>query len=143
MKSNRPQHLAVNTIAALSLIAADCLLFNPDTTSLISGVSCIIMERWASPDRDIERQRRLSIPGLYWRIYAAFIPRHRHPYSHSLIPGLILRTLWGFWPLLLIAPHDAPLPIVARVLFGITISDITHLSMDGYSFIQIAIGKNR
>lgn len=144
--SDRPQHLLLNRIVAVIITAADIAL-TQNPVGLITGLACLLMEWWATPDRDIEHKRGQRFGHRWWLIYEWFIPNHRHPLSHSLLLGLPLRLLWGTWPLLLMYLSQDPLweilqtPWMVRVLLGAIASDCCHYALDGYWPHQMLLGK--
>ena len=153
MNSGRKQHLPANIIASAGVLAID-LLITASPAAMITGIACHVTELWAWPDRDVQHLRRgFFLCHWYWLIYERFIPRHRHPMSHSLVPGLIIRLAWGFWPLLLlwlslladaIAAHSFPLWLITvplRCIIGAIVSDCTHYLMDGYTPDKWLFGK--
>ena len=153
MKSNRGQHIPANIVIATTITAIDAAIF-ASPTAIITGLSCFVTELWAWPDRDIEHKRKgvCFLDHWYWLAYERLIPYHRHPLSHSLLPGLILRLVWGFWPLTIPA-MDAVIhvenlslllswmPIAARAIVGAIASDCTHYALDGYGPYQWLLGK--
>lgn len=164
--SNRSQHLPANYIAAGIITAADLFitLNIPDSLALelwqwsltvpipslgdpslalVTGLSCLAVERWAWPDRDIEHKRSNKGFHQYWLLYEKLIPYHRHPLSHSLLWGLPLRLLWGFWPLLLLPfmGYSVSMLVLARAVIGAIASDCAHYTLDGFSLAEMITGK--
>jgi hypothetical protein len=92
-------------------------------------------EHWSTCDNDI-RYGKYSDYGrkMLWSQYSKHIPRHRHPLSHSLIPGSIYRIIYGYspiWMLVLMSGHWIEfLPLFAVMLTGQMINDVGHLSAD-------------
>ena len=97
MESNRPEHLAANWAVSLVLgLGAVGVLkagIHPVVLSIPGG--CFLGELWATADRD-----HPSAKLRYWWLYRSTIPRHRHPRSHSILPGTLWRFTYGFTPAL-------------------------------------------
>lgn len=154
MKSNRKQHRIGNAITASLLLGGGIIL--GDAYPLAAPIACLLMENYATPDRDIERQRGNWLMHWYWLIYAGFIPKHRHPLSHSLLFGLPFRVAWSLLPLAAawafyaepqwadVANAAAPAwPIVWRALLGCIISDVCHYALDDFGVVEMMVGKRK
>jgi uncharacterized metal-binding protein len=149
MKSGRKEHLAANAKTALQMgrftfglylaLAFGSVLpwWHCLPAGLLAYSACGLMEHWASPDRDLEENRKWSLSKAYWWFYGGRVD-HRSIWSHSLLLGLPVRLLWGFWPVLLPIGLLAP-TWLAPVLIGAIASDYTHLRLDGYTLPEMLL----
>lgn len=165
MKSNRPEHLAANFLVTCVLLALVTMTISRLGAPLVLAsvpVGCFFGEVWATADRDHPSARL-----RYWWVYRETIPRHRHPRSHSILPGTIYRFAYGFalpisgWTFNLVdvvlraesllkipaALADSWLPvgllILLGMLCGMAIGDCTHLAMDSYSLDEWLFGRRK
>ena len=148
MKSNRKQHRIGNAIAASILLAGGIIL--GDSQPLIAPIACLVMENYATPDRDIEHQRGNWAMHWYWLIYAGLIPKHRHPLSHSLLFGLPLRVAWALLPIvaawaIYTEPSWSKVAVMItplwRVAIGCIVSDTAHYALDAFGIVEMIRGK--
>lgn len=157
MNTGRKQHLPANLITSVVALVVDAAL-TASPYCIVTGISCCLTELWMWPDRDLQHLRK-GKPFIhqYWLLYESFIPSHRHPFSHSLLPGLLIRLGWGAWPLVFWAQSMLQpwvesgfalgtfpwwvLSILARFVVGAVVSDCTHYAMDGYSPSKWLFGK--
>jgi hypothetical protein len=102
-------------------------------------------EHWSTCDNDIRyKEYDTYSRKLYWSKYSESIPRHRHPYSHSIFPGSFYRLIYGyapFWMIILqLGYWKESLPLVGVMVAGQIINDIGHLAADGYRPWEWAFG---
>lgn len=137
--SDRPQHLAINTLATASLTGvavAFCLHGMP--YAVAAPIGCRLFELWASPDRDLQENRKVQ---GYWGTFGRRV-KHHSPYSHSLPLGTPIRLLYGFWfalPCVMVFPMWA-----LWFVLGAIASDFAHFALDigpRLSWRQVLTGK--
>jgi hypothetical protein len=111
--SSRPQHLEFNEhwhrLLWFACPSAAVAMF---ASSLYHGGELVMTwelflvpplfrfhEIWATCDNDDRKTK--GIRGQYWKRYSKWIPRHRHPLSHSVLLGTPIRFCVGYWPIIL------------------------------------------
>lgn len=123
--SSRDEHLLLNlsATAAMTGVAVACLKHGMPC-AISAPIGCLLMEHWASPDRDLQENRKVR---GYWGKYGDRV-KHRSRFSHSLLFGTPLRLVYGFWfalPCVVVFP----LWSLAFVL-GCVASDCAHYALD-------------
>jgi hypothetical protein len=138
--SDRAHHLALNNLIACSLCGiAGAVYIHGMPWLLAAPFGCWIHERWASPDRDLQENRKVR---GYWGKYGDRV-KHRCRYSHSLLIGTPLRLLYGYW-FALPCVVAFPLPSLAFVA-GCIASDCAHYALDfnkHFRPLDAIVGKN-
>lgn len=143
--SNRPHHLRMSAFltaflattafspraydwAAAQFMSHGFLLSHGTYFSLMAtaAIACYLQELWATADRDVEERRKP--PTWYWLPYGLAV-QHRAWASHGPLIGTAIRLAYGWWPLLLLMAHGAPLLLVAWCV-GALANDLGHLALD-------------
>lgn len=125
--SSARHHLKLNAdIAAISagFVGAFCIWAGAASPWLAAPLGVWAMERWASPDRDLQENR--TVRG-WWEWYGDRV-KHRSRWSHSLLFGTPIRLLYGFAPVVLLLPFFASR--VGCFVLGCVVSDLAHYALD-------------
>ena len=123
--SSRDEHLLLNlSVTAAMTGVAIAWLKHGIPFALAAPLGCLLMEHWASPDRDLQENR---VAKGYWEWYGRRV-KHRSKWSHSLLIGTPLRLLYGFWfalPCLVVFPWWSLAFVVGAIA-----SDCAHYLLD-------------
>jgi hypothetical protein len=146
--SNRQEHTEIcknlSTLCFYPGLAIGAFLtvltYNPQfLVFCLLGYFVWLAEHWTTCDNDIRRKsknKKFFSRKSYWSLDASTIPIHRHPSSHSLLPGSLYRVLYGYAPIWMATAYlgywQESLLVVGLLVTAQFINDIGHLAADGY-----------
>lgn len=116
-------------------------LYLAANAAVVTPIACQLQEKWATPDRDYEENRKGLI--TYWKPYGLAV-KHRAVYSHSAL-GTVLRLLYGFpfLPALLFLPRQLGMPILFCWIMGAIVSDFAHMRLDDFAWYECIVGVHK
>ncbi len=141
--SNRTGHVTAAIAVGCSL-AGGAIVLNLPWQFFVTAATIPLWELWGTCDNDVNSRslkkgrwyRRFWV--WWWKDYALTVA-HRSRFSHSIIPGTIIRLIVSGWVFFLICKPG--LLIALPVLAGCVIADCVHMLKDGYWPQEILFGR--